>query len=238
MPVPITQTPGVHLEPTMTSGISRACVDDSSKRMDLSWDRYVRLKAAADAVEQNSSSSQNLLDAGGYDGALALFLPDYQVDVIDPATTGGTVLSIPVPDQSYPITTAIDVLEHIPPPDRLKALAEFSRVTQNLLILNYPTPVSKPAQELALQLTQNSLLKDHVDWTLPDSAEVTTQLSSLGFTSILIPHTSIAIWLPQYVTLNLVPEKSIPLNQHLITHHPTEPFTDPLYHLLICTRTK
>src|SRR5581483_4242605 len=104
----------------------------------------------------------HILDAGGYDGALGLFLPSLQIDLIDPATTGGSVLNIPAADQCYDAVVAVDVLEHIEPSDRARALAEFARVSKQHVILNYPCRGSKPAQELALKLTNNALVREHV----------------------------------------------------------------------------
>lgn len=43
---------------------------DSKKS--LPWDRFVRLNATADALKELVSPDSDLLDVGGYDGALAL----------------------------------------------------------------------------------------------------------------------------------------------------------------------
>ncbi len=90
--IPIKESSGVTLIPK-TRGISTVHVTDAEGKNALSWDRYVRLKASATAVIQ--TGCKTLLDAGGYDGALGFFLPDLSIDLIDPATTGGSVLAIP-----------------------------------------------------------------------------------------------------------------------------------------------
>jgi len=220
------------LEPGELKGVARVVVDDVSAKNELSWDRFVRLKRAAEATVRTSATT--ILDAGGYDGAIAFFLTDAVIDVIDPATTGGSVLEIPAADSSYDAVVAVDVLEHIEPKDRAKALSEFARVARQSVILNYPCRESKQAQELALKLTNNSLVREHVEWELPDSDWVLGELAKYGFKGKVHPHTSIAIWLGQYVTLNLVPEAAKELNRHLVGHHTEEPTTKPLYHLLVC----
>ena len=235
MAVPIKAIAGVELDLPNGNQIAAAKVTDNAAKYDLSWDRFVRLKAAAEAIQ--ATDAKRLLDAGGFDGALALFLPEHEIDVIDPATTGGSVLSIPSGDGSYDAVVAVDVLEHIEPNDRSKALSEFARVCSRHIILNYPCRDSKEAQELALKLTNNTLIKEHVEWELPDSDWVLTQLSKFGFTGHVKPHTSIAIWLGQYVTLNLTPDAAKELNRHLVKHYSEEPCSKPLYHLLTCTRT-
>jgi hypothetical protein len=232
--VPIKTIDGVELELPDGKQIARARITDGTAKVNLSWDRFVRLKAAADAV--NALSLACLLDAGGYDGALALFLSDHHVDVIDPATTGGSVLEIPAGNASYDAVVAVDVLEHIEPKDRSKALSEFARVARKHVILNYPCPESKEAQELALKLTNNSLIRDHVEWALPDSNWVLGELAKYGYRGTVTAHTSIAIWLGQYVTLSLLPEQAKELNRYLVASYPNEPSTRPLYHLVVCER--
>ena len=234
MTVPIKAINGIELELADGEKIATARIIDENARLNLSWDRFVRLKAAADSI---GNISGRILDAGGYDGALALFLPGHSVDVIDPATTGGSVLEIPAPDESYEAVVAVDVLEHLDPKDRAIALSEFARVAKKGIILNYPCRDSKEAQELALKLTNNALIREHVQWELPDSKWVLEELARFGFTGVVKPHTSIAIWLGQYVTLNLVPEASAVLNRHLVENYAEEPSSRALYHLVVCQRS-
>lgn len=234
MAVPIVAIEGVVLDLQENRQIATARVFDASAKLNLSWDRFVRLKAAAEVIRDRSPA--RLLDAGGYDGALALFLPHQEIDVIDPATTGGSVLKIPAPDGSYDAVVAVDVLEHIQPKDRARALAELARVATRLVVLNYPCQDSKSAQELALKLTNNALIKEHVQWDLPDSNWVLGELANYGFSGTVKTHTSIAVWLGQYVTLNLVPDAAKELNRHLVENYAEEPCTKALYHLVICER--
>lgn len=236
MPVPIKAIEGVELNLPEGKCIASARVLDPQKRMNLSWDRFVRLRFAAKAIEENVVASARLLDAGGYDGALALFLPEHEIDVIDAATTGGSVLEIPAANGSYDALVAVDVLEHIEPKDRTKALAEFARVATQHVILNYPCRDSKAAQELALKLTNNLLIKEHVQWELPDSDWVLSEMSKYGYSGTIHPHASIAVWLGQYVTLNLVPEAAKELNRHLVENYADEPCSRTLYHLVVCER--
>lgn len=236
MPVPINAIEGVMLDLHEDNRqIATARVLDPTAKYNLSWDRFVRLKAVADVI--NDRSPERLLDAGGYDGALALFLPHQEIDVIDPATTGGSILEIPAPSGFYDAVVAVDVLEHVQPIDRARALAELARVAKRLIVLNYPCQASKSAQELALQLTNNALIREHVQWELPDTDWVLDELTKWGFSGTMQTHTSIAVWLGQYVTLNLVPDAAKELNRHLVENYAEEPCTKALYHLVICERS-
>lgn len=231
--VPIEQIAGVSLL-SKRVGVSSVSVTDNKGKNDLSWDRFVRLQASAEAVMESGCTT--VLDVGGYDGALAFFLQDTPIDLVDPATTGGSILDLPVDDYSYDCVVAVDVLEHVPPDDRSKAIAELARVAKSGIVLNYPCRNSKDAQKMVLGLTNNPLIREHVEWELPDSEAVLEELNMLGFTGTIKPHTNIAIWLGQYIILNCAPEAAKPLNHYLVQHHTDEPFTDPLYHLLVCKR--
>jgi hypothetical protein len=236
MTLPLTAINGVQLTETSTGGISKVRVMDESARKDLSWDRYVRLEAAAEAVRKLFPYGARILDAGGFDGALALFLPKYDIYVIDPATTGGSVLSIPAKAGAYDLVLAIDVLEHINPTARERAIDEFVRVAIKAVVLNYPCTDSAPAQELMLKATNNELIREHVEWDLPDSDWVLDKMSERGFNGVVTPHASIAVWLGQHLALNLVPDVAKELNRFLVENHAHEPYSKALYHLVVCER--
>jgi hypothetical protein len=232
--IPINISQGVELHPK-GDGIASVLVKDTTAKKHLSWDRFIRLKAVSAAVL--GIEANTILDAGGYDGALAFFLPERTIDLIDPATTGGCVLKIPANDASYDVVVAVDVLEHIEPTNRATALAEFARVARRHVILNYPCQDSKEAQELVLKLTNNQLIKEHVQWELPDSEWVLSELAKFGYSGTAKAYASIAIWLGQYVTMHLAPDAAIELNKHLVENYSDEPCSKALYHLLVCNRS-
>lgn len=234
--VPINVIPGVELVPTDSPGICKVAVKDQSTKFALSWDRFVRLKAAADAISKNAGGDVTILDVGGYDGALALFLPGNELDLIDPATTGASLFQQPAAALSYDVVASIDVLEHIEPRDRENALRELARVARKFIVLNYPVRETSEAQKLVLKATNNPLVREHVQWELPDTANVVALMQDLGFSVKVVPHGSLAVWLGQYLTLNLAPDSASEMNRYLVEHHCDEPFSTPLYHLVICTR--
>jgi hypothetical protein len=187
-------------------------------------------------VSQLVTSETTILDVGGYDGALGFFLLDHKLDLIDPATTGASLLHQPVADQSYEAAVAVDVLEHIVPAERAAALEELARAARRYVVLNYPCSETKAAQELMLKLTNNALVREHVQWELPDTDWVMNSMRGLGFRAKYESYGSLALWLGQYLTLNLAPEAATLLNQYLVEHHSDEPFATPLYHLVVCER--
>lgn len=235
--VPINSIAGVELATTDTPGICKVVVQDQSTKSALSWDRFVRLKAASEAITQNAGSEWTILDVGGFDGALALFLPDYDIDLIDPASSGASLLQGLAGSLSYDAVTAIDALEHVAPQERDRALQELARIARKLIVLNYPCRETTEAQKIVLEATNNPLVREHVEWELPDTDNVVALMQGLGFSTKVTPHASLAIWLGQYLTLNLAPDAAKEMNRYLIDHHSDEPFSTPLYHLVICSRT-
>lgn len=234
MTIPIDPAASVELTPGDLQGVSRVVVHDHKGRNDLSWDRFIRLKATAEAVRL--TGSQTLLDVGGFDGALAYFLEGISIDLVDPVTTGGCTLSLAVGDASYDTVVGVDVLEHIAPDDRARALSEFARAAKKHVILNYPCRDSLEAQKLAYSLTNNRLVKEHVEWELPDTDWVLSELARHGLTGDYRAYGSTAVWLGQFTVLNLIPNAAKTLNRHLVEHYSEEPFSQPLYHLVICSR--
>ena len=54
-----------------------------------------------------------------------------------PAVSGSAV-SLPFGDSSFDLVTATEILEHLPREERLKAIAEFSRVSRSLVLISVP----------------------------------------------------------------------------------------------------
>lgn len=236
--VPIEINPAVQLSKSAHPDIASIIVTDHDARYDLSWDRFVRLNAAAEAIKKVADRQARILDVGGFDGALALFLPDFEIDLIDPATTSGSIFTAEIANDRYDIVVSIDALEHVHPQRRMEFLDKIASIAGASIILNYPCRQSDEAQKLVLEATGNSLIEEHVDFGLPDTELVMDSLKALGFTCELLPHASLAIWTSQYITQHNSPETAKKLNRHLVNHHSLEPFSTPLYHLLICKRAE
>lgn len=94
--IPIAAIDGVELVPSGNPQIAHVRVLDRKASKHLPWDRFVRLQATADFVRSQKHLGMRLLDVGGYDGALALFLDDIEIDLLDPKTTGGSATAIQV----------------------------------------------------------------------------------------------------------------------------------------------
>ena len=139
-------------------------------------------------------------------------------------------------DSSYDLLAAIDVLEHVRVEERFKFLKELTRISRRYVLLNYPCKHTFKAQELVFRATGNSLVREHVEFELPDTDQIIAQMSNLGFDCSYIAYGNLAVWLGQYLTLNLAPQIACDLNHYLVDNHSDEPFSVPLYHLVVCER--
>lgn len=223
--------PGVELKPTTTPGISRAMVIDVDRRFELTWDRFLRLHNTAEAVKQRIEKSHSVLDVGGFDGALAMFLADYDLDVIDPITTGGTGHSIAA--ESYDVVVSIDALEHVPPNERQSFSEQLSNAARQHLFINFPGRQTTAAQQLIFDLTDHPLVKEHVMWQLPDLDEVRVWVEAAGFQVDTKQHTNLAQWVSQYLLQAMAPDAAAKANRHLLEHHLEDEVGTPLYDLII-----
>jgi len=236
--IPFLPSPGVKLSASVAAGIARVEVIDPESRYLLPWDRFMRLKVTSDHLRRLIGEGEpvRVLDVGGYDGALALFLSPHQVDLIDPATTGGSGLQIPAPDRAYDVVVSIDAIEHLPAGDRAPLLKELARVAKELCLINFPNAASRPAQELVKTLTGDPLVGEHLELGLPEKRWLVNEMEGHGFSCQAIPNTSLSLWVAQHTLYKLLPAAAAQVSQYLVRAHGEEPFSVPLYFLVICSR--
>jgi hypothetical protein len=228
--------PGVELSKTDLPGVSRAVVLDVEMRFELTWDRFIRLHRTAEAIKARTSPDDTILDLGGFDGALALFMPEYQIDVVDPITTGGTCQS--VARQSYDVGVSIDSLEHVHPEAREQFLEGLTNAARQKVFINFPGRHTAEAQRLIYELTGNPLVKEHVVWQLPCMKEVQMWLEDESFESETLQHSSLAQWISQYLLQTESPEKASKANRVLLEQYLDEPAGTTLYDMVIAQRSR
>lgn len=244
---PIKATQATRLVPSETTGIARVEVLRPEDRFELSWDRYLRINAVVEEVKRivraENLKDKKILDVGGFDGALALFFVDetgFEVDVIDPCTTGASGNEIGKADRSYPIVVAIDALEHVLPESRSAFLAETSRVAQEYCILNFPSHGTMEAQRLVLSLLpDNQFIREHVEYVLPKHEQVVAEMEGHGFACKVIHHGNSMVWVSQFVLQHLVPEAAKATARFLVERlhkQETPSSAEPLYDMIICKR--
>ncbi len=210
----------------------------SSDTSAIEWDRFMRISTTAEQVRRiNLKKGSVVLDVGGFDGVLALFLPNVKVWVIDPNTTRGSGLHLPFPDKCFEVVASIDALEHIPRSDRQKFLKELVRVSRSKLFMNYPEARSMDVQKIVLSVVDNKLIKEHVDYELPNTKEIT------DFLKKLVPEIKIEtksyvnkyLWMAWYVLFHTEKERGLTLSKLLKENNEHVSSVPQLYDLLECT---
>jgi len=90
---------------------------------------------------------------------------------------------IPFSNNSYDVSISVDVLEHIPPKNRMQSVSEQLRVTKKLSIIVVPCGQSSEAQDILLRKKWNKIFKEknqffeeHVNFGLPTKEEVTNYI--------------------------------------------------------------
>lgn len=210
----------------------------------LPWDRYMRLEAAAREVRALAGElghALTIIDLGGFEGALALFLPEHEVYVVDPATTGGSGLSLDSGDQSFDVSVSLDVIEHLLKDERPQFLGEQLRVSSHLCLVGYPSASSIAAQEVVLEITDDRQVHEHIEFGLPDDDYIKSTLEKMGAVVDFKPHTAISLWATYAALSGLNSMAAALLSKYLIDierkHHRSS--DEPcVYQLAIARRVK
>ena len=202
----------------------------------IEFDRFMRISMVAEQMNKlNLKKDSVILDVGGFDGAFALFVPELKVWVIDPQTTGGSGLNIPLPDKHFDAVVSIDALEHLPRKDRPKLLQELVRVTRSKLFINFPGARSMSAQKSVLSIFSNKFIQEHVDYQLPTQEETISLLKEIcpDIKIVATSYVNIYSWLAWFVLFHTDKERGLKVSNFLKEHanNLTLPF---LYDLLEC----
>ncbi len=203
----------------------------------IELDRFMRISTTAEQVNNlNLKKGTIVLDVGGFDGALALFLPSLRVWVIDPQTTGGNGLKIPFPDKHFDVVVSIDAIEHLPRKERAKFLQELVRVTRSKLFINFPEARSMIVQKAVLSVLDNKFIQEHVNYQLPTSKEVVDFLKEIrpNLKIKITSYLNVYSWLAWFVLFHTDKERGLNVSKFLKGHKNNISNCPCLYELLEC----
>jgi hypothetical protein len=230
---------GVQFQSTAVKSIKTVRALDPEKKLAIAWDRFVRLRVTADIVRARlpEPARCRILDLNGWDGALVLFLPEYNIDIFMDATAYGAGVKLPVLSHGYDLVASVGDIEHIGQDARASFIAEICRVAKSHCLVGFPNPESIKAQELVYELTGDADIKEHIDCGLPEPDWVKSELEQFSFACEVVPCGSVAVWVLQSLLENLAPTEAALTNAYLIEEHEAELFDKALY-LIVCGSRK
>lgn len=150
----------------------------------LSPERYLRFHAISEVVDKIAMGDElRLIDVGGGDGLLALFLPAHAYCLVDPETNGLTGAELPYEADTFQVAVACHVLEHVSPGDRQSLIGELVRVASQRVLLLGPFRESsrdETLDRLFWEIMGVDWAADHLNHGLPKVEEVIQFLRSEG----------------------------------------------------------
>jgi len=130
---------------------------------------YQRNKGlAARICERFPGRRPGILDVGGGEGVLGLFLPQCDYALAEPCVNG--LLVSQFPEHSFDIVTACHVFEHIPAGQKQEFLREMCAVARRTVLLLGPLETGEhlaDATALIYKITGADWAKEHLDCGLP-----------------------------------------------------------------------
>jgi SAM-dependent methyltransferase len=141
----------------------------------ISPNRYQRIKRLADYMTGlYADPDLSVLDVGGGDGLLSMFIPDARYVLAEPDVNGISGTALPFPEKSFTVVVACHVLEHIPQSERPTFLDQLcSHAKRHVLLLNpFFDPDGRARLELIVELTGAQWAKEHLACEMPELEDV------------------------------------------------------------------
>ena len=161
---------------------------------------------------KESYNKVSILDLGGKNGRLKNFLDESKFDVvvldIDPEPDAkeyvvGDARALPFKPKSFDVVVSSELLEHVPPKDRIKVLENMIEVSKDLVILAAPF-YSKEVEDAEIRANEffkkffgkdHQWLKEHIENGLPREEDIEEFVRKKGLNFIKIQTNNINNWL-------------------------------------------
>jgi SAM-dependent methyltransferase len=231
----------------LPSDLETSLAPREGRLLTIPFDQYGRLRIAQHLTEilhdeitahtPDAPQRLTILDVGGYPGNLRDFVnhDNYDLTILDvvpddgsiPGYLQGTGLGLPFPDASFDLVTSLDVLEHIPDPDRPAFLSEVMRVARHaVLLINPIQSIQADVAEETLDEyirwimdAQQAQLAEHREFGLPDFALTESRFAHVGWQTGSFKLANVYNWLLMMVAkhylISLRDEKASAFEQAL-----------------------
>ena len=159
----------------------------------LDHNRHLRMRSLAAEIRRLLGPERgSVVDVGGGDGALALFLPEADYLLVEPDTNGLSGLDLPLPPDAADVVCACHVFEHIPAARRDAFLDQLVDTARRHVLLLNPFAADGGRHEerlrLALELTGAPWAREHLECGLPELDVVHDYARRRGLAVELRPH--------------------------------------------------
>jgi SAM-dependent methyltransferase len=157
--------------------------------------QYTRLRRLADHIRNlHGGPCVSVLDVGGGEGRLCLFMPEARYVLAEPSINGISGEALPFAEKHFDVVVSCHVLEHVPPAGRRAFLdALCSRAKYHLLLLNpfyEEGGDSADRTRLVFDLTGYNWAKEHLECGLPGLDELRAYAQERGCGLRIFPNGS------------------------------------------------
>jgi glycosyltransferase involved in cell wall biosynthesis len=222
----------------MGSSILRVGGNMENEVLNISFDQYTRNRIIGDIVtiikSKNPHQIIKVLDVGGRNGKLNLFLDDFEYYILDMMEKGddsghyikGDSRNIPFKSKSFDVVISTDMYEHLAPADRVLALNDMLRVSKNHIILCGPfySPEAERAEvednEYFTKVTgkEHPWLKEHIENTLPHEEELQSFLIERKLDYVKIGSNNVSNWFLMQLLISYAQNYEVPQEDMIEIH--------------------
>ena len=183
------------IETDVRSLLEKSQVEEMVGLDKLNHNTFYRMKTLSDHLSKLFKTSDiSVLDIGGGEGLLSLFLPDSEYMLIEPTINGISALNPPFSSKKFDCVVACHVLEHIPVELREVFLDSICSLARRYVILLNPfydenTDQAK-WQQMIFEITGAAWAKEHIDCVMPKIEDITAFALKRNYEYRVIPNGS------------------------------------------------
>ena len=156
---------------------------------------YQRIRATALRIKDlYGDKTVRILDVGGGDGSLCLFLPNAEYVLAEPMVNGLTG-DVNLPERSFDVVVLCHVLEHVPTDARDGFLSKLCLKSRGQVLITGPLASSANdglSDKLVYEITKAPWAGEHLACVLPTMDSMKAFAQSEGFPVTITPNGNVA----------------------------------------------